>query len=310
MDRAPHRALSVPRRAMDERVVADLSFRRLASVAEYRACEQLQRVAWEFADRLDVIPLTQLVATQHAGGLVLGAFDGAGVLRGFCYSFLGRTAVGELVHYSHMTAVDPEIRGTGLGGRLKWQQRRMVMKDGIDQIVWTFDPLESLNAYFNFSKLGVTADTYCPNLYGETTSALHRGTPTDRLLVRWELRSPRVRARAQGRPGRLAAAFVAGRLSAPAVLRASGSTSVLVPDDPDLGAEEAYLSIEIPVSIQEVKRAAADVAVAWRAGTRAVLSHYLGAGYRVRECVRTPATRSRTLYLLEHRQRAAADSGS
>ena len=48
---------------------------------------------------------------------------------------------------------------------------------------WTFDPLQALNAHLNFTRLGVVCDEYVRNLYGESTSALHRGTPTDRFVV-------------------------------------------------------------------------------------------------------------------------------
>src|SRR5438034_245684 len=40
--------------------------------------------------------------------------------------------------------------------------------------------------------LGAFCREYQPNLYGVTTSPLHRGLETDRLLVEWHLDSPRV----------------------------------------------------------------------------------------------------------------------
>ena len=66
---------------------------------------------------------------------------------------------------------------------------------------WTFDPLQALNAHLNFAKLGVTCDEYVRNLYGESTSALHRGTPTDRFVVEWHMREAHVERRilARGR---------------------------------------------------------------------------------------------------------------
>ena len=54
----------------------------------------------------------------------------------------------------------------------------------------TFDPLRSRNAHLNF-RLGVTADRYLRDFYGETTSPLHRGIGTDRLWVSWDLGSGR-----------------------------------------------------------------------------------------------------------------------
>jgi len=59
-------------------------------------------------------------------------------------------------------------------------------------VEWTFDPLETRNAHFNLNRLGAIARQYLPNLYGLTTSPLHRGMPTDRLVAEWVLDSPRV----------------------------------------------------------------------------------------------------------------------
>jgi len=59
-------------------------------------------------------------------------------------------------------------------------------------IEWTFDPLQTKNAYFNFCRLGVIARRYLLDLYGATSSPLHAGLPTDRLLVEWHVASPRV----------------------------------------------------------------------------------------------------------------------
>ena len=48
------------------------------------------------------------------------------------------------------------------------------------------------NAYLNFMRLGAIARRYLPNCYGVTTSPLHGGMPTDRLIAEWWLDSPRV----------------------------------------------------------------------------------------------------------------------
>jgi predicted GNAT superfamily acetyltransferase len=59
-------------------------------------------------------------------------------------------------------------------------------------IEWTFDPLEVRNAYFNLNRLGAVCRRYLPNLYGVTTSPLHRGLRTDRLVAEWNLEETRV----------------------------------------------------------------------------------------------------------------------
>src|SRR5262249_29246223 len=85
--------------------------------------------------------------------------------------------------------------------RLKLAQRDGALASGIDLIEWTFDPLQLKNAYFNIARLGAVVRRYVPDLYGRTSSPLHGGLPTDRLVAEWWLRSPRVHSRLSGEPG-------------------------------------------------------------------------------------------------------------
>lgn len=277
---------------------AGLVIRPVRDIEEYHACERIQREAWGFSSDLDVVPLTQMVAAVKAGGLVLGGFSAEGVLHGFSYGFRGRDESGEL-HYSHMTAVDPALKATGLGARLKWAQREAVLAQGMNRIVWTYDPLESLNGYFNFTKLGVIVETYFENLYGETGSALHRGTPTDRFLARWYLESERVRARARGEMGDVAVALAEDSGAYPIVLGPARVDPLAGPGAADLDRDEPRLLVQIPGAIQAIKQADPAAALEWRMATRTVFRHYLDAGWVVRECVRTRESPSRTLYLLD-----------
>lgn len=278
----------------------EITIRPVETLDEYRDCEELQRRAWGFASDLDVIPVTALLTTREHGGVVLGAFDGEGAMAGFCFGFLGRDDRRRLVLCSHMLAVDPDRRNAGIGEALKWAQRRHALAAGVDLIVWTYDPLESLNGCFNFGKLGVVADRYHVNLYGETTSELHRGTATDRLTARWYLRSRRVIGRLRGRVGRWAKELESGRIEAPWALRCDDpGAPVPAPSEPRLDLQEDPVLCEIPRAIQEIKSREPEAAVGWREATRAVLRGYLAAGYFVRECVRTRGEPRRTVYLLQ-----------
>ena len=77
---------------------------------------------------------------------------------------------------------------------------------GLDLIEWTFDPLQALNAHLNFGRLGVVVEEYEENIYGESSSPLHRGSPTDRFVAEWRLTAPHVerRIRHRGEPARCA----------------------------------------------------------------------------------------------------------
>ncbi|MCM3901405.1 MAG: hypothetical protein ND866_06845, partial [Pyrinomonadaceae bacterium] len=166
--------------------------RDIEQVSEVHAVEELQKEVWGLPG-LDVVPLSHLVAVKAAGGVLLGAFD-RDTLVGFVYGFVSYE-YGQMAHHSHMLAVQSGYRNSNLGLRLKLAQRERVLAQGIAVMTWTFDPLQSLNAYFNFNKLGVLADQYKVDFYGaDASSFLHRNG-TDRLWVAWPLTSRRVNER-------------------------------------------------------------------------------------------------------------------
>src|SRR5437870_13253282 len=154
--------------------------------------ETLQKDVWGSND-LDVVPLTMLVASRAVGAVLVGAYDESKLV-GFVYGFPAYEN-GQVTHHSHMLAVRPAYRNSNLGYQLKLAQRERVLAQGINRITWTFDPLQSLNAYFNFKKLGVVADAYKINFYGEATSSFLHQIGTDRLWVTWQLYSQRVNER-------------------------------------------------------------------------------------------------------------------
>ncbi len=172
----------------------EIIVRKCQKLEEFHQCVDLQREIWGEAD-LEVEPATMFVVAAHSGGQVLGAFDG-GRLVGYTLAVVGlRNGVPYL--HSHMTGVQADYRDRGVGRMLKLFQREEALGRGIRLIQWTFDPLELRNAHFNLNRLGVICRSYLPNLYGVTTSPLHHGMDTDRLLAEWHLDSKRVIAAIQ-----------------------------------------------------------------------------------------------------------------
>ena len=167
-----------------------MNIRDIETLDEMHAAEELQREAWGIED-LDVVPATQFVAARAAGGQLIGAFDGK-TLAGFVYGIVGLDR-GRMIHHSHLLAVKPSYRNHHIGYQLKLAQRDRVLAQGIEEINWTFDPLQSLNAHLNFHKLGVFSDSYKVDFYGPETAENLRGVGTDRLWVRWMLNGKRMR---------------------------------------------------------------------------------------------------------------------
>jgi predicted GNAT superfamily acetyltransferase len=167
----------------DRQVLVEV--RRLSTLAEFTEAVDLQQRAWGFDDR-DVVPLPPFVVAAHTGGQVFGAFDG-GRMAGFCLAFAGIKPEGRPYLHSHMLAVLPEYQNQGVGRQLKLEQRSDALARGIDLIEWTFDPLQLKNAYFNIVRLGAISRRYLENLYGSSSSQLHVGAPSDRLVAEWWL---------------------------------------------------------------------------------------------------------------------------
>lgn len=279
---------------MFEWKIDDRSFliRDVAGEAEHHAVEEIQREAWGFND-LDIVPAATLIATQHAGGIVLGAFEGDCMI-GFAYAFPafeeGRTSM-----HSHMLAVRSEYRNAHAGFYLKLAQRERTLEKGLDEITWTFDPLQSLNAHLNFSKLGVVSRRYLVNFYGEASSSpLHQGFGTDRLWVSWLLNSDRVKQCISRTPSHRAAKAVAasndaGSFIQSALIYSEGARPLLGDFSSGLGANRC--TIEIPHDINSLKERDPKLGTEWRAATRAAFLAAIEAGFLVEDFVRIESDR-------------------
>ncbi len=256
-------------------------------------------------DDEDAIPLTLAIALKAAGNIFIGAFDQpthdktkladqeSGKAKpekedehrmvGFAFGFLGREHGATTIH-SHMLAVLDGYRHLHVGERLKFAQRERALTMGVHEITWTFDPLQSRNAHFNFAKLGVLSETYKVNFYGvETSSVLHRNG-TDRFWVRWMLDSRRVRDRIAGKNS-VAETLDALRLLAPLV-RFDGKGQPVRGELGEALARER-VSVEIPGDIMAVEKADMGLAREWREATRWAFSESLKAGFVVAEYCRS-----------------------
>jgi predicted GNAT superfamily acetyltransferase len=255
-----------------------MRIRPLSTIEDCRRVADLERRIWGYTDAEDVVPPPVLIVSIKRGGILLGAFDDADRMQGFVYSIPGLKA-GQLTQWSHMLGVLPEARAAGVGLRLKLAQRERALEMGIELIEWTFDPLQALNAHFNFARLGVVVEEYEENVYGESSSPLHRGTPTDRFVAEWHLRRPHVERRiaAVGQP------IVRDRSVASAPLvNPSRSTGQewLEPGEADLDVSARRLLVEIPLGFSEMLASAPGTALAWRVATRRIFQTYFAREYR------------------------------
>lgn len=147
------------------------------------ALEQLQQRVWGCAAN-EIVPSHLLQAHHHHGACVLEARL-TGELVGLLYAFPGPPGSDYL--YSHLAAIAPGAQGRGYGRQLKLAQAEWARARGYRRIVWTFDPLQALNARLNIGRLGAVCSRYLVDYYGELDDELNRGLATDRFEVDWWL---------------------------------------------------------------------------------------------------------------------------
>jgi len=174
-----------------------IEIRSLSELAEFSETLQLQQKVWRYPDR-DLFPERFFVVVSKTGGYVLGAYRGDELV-GFSVAMPGVKPDGRPYWHSHMLAVLPQYRNSGVGRRLKLQQREEGLRRGLELIEWTFNPLEVKNAFFNIERLGAIVRRYVENQYGPSSSPLDGGLPTDRCIAEWWITSPRVVSVLEGR---------------------------------------------------------------------------------------------------------------
>jgi predicted GNAT superfamily acetyltransferase len=269
-----------------------MEIRKLASPEEYLEAEALQRIVWNFPDR-EVIPLNELIVIQKHGGHVFAAFDGR-VMAGFCFG-LPAYKDGKTYHYSRLLGVLPGRQDSGLGHALKLKQRDYVLDQGLDLVVWTFDPLQSRNAYLNIEKLGCIIHDYQVNFLPESGSRFNIGLDSDRFTTEWWIASRRVKDAIAGRRGphdleSYRPAFET-RINEDGWREPAGLRKTF---------REKRISVEIPDDIDALKKDDLELARRWRKTTRETFIALFKKAYVVHGFATVPEVRHRrSFYLLE-----------
>jgi len=255
---------------------AEVEVRPLQALDDLHACENLQQRIWGFQDR-SVVPHHLLRTSLINGGVLLGALS-ADEIVGFVFSFPGYDRLTDRwKHCSLMCGVLPDRQYRGVGLQLKRAQREAVLAQGLDLITWTFDPLQSLNAYFNLTKLGAVVRRYERNIYGDIRDNLNQGLETDRLTAEWWLASPRV----ERRMGDATVSQIGSPDAESPCLNRVDWTEEGFPfnNEVALAHSDRRLRIEIPSHINAIKAHDLPLAQRWRSETREMFEHVFEQGY-------------------------------
>jgi predicted GNAT superfamily acetyltransferase len=288
-----------------------LIIKAIKTIDEIKAVAEVEADTWGMRPG-DTVPDHVLMAIAREGGVLIGAFEDQHLI-GFTLGWLGtvdpensQPASQQLKLVSHMTGVLASHRDKRVGYKLKLAQRDWALAQGLDQITWTYDPLESRNGYFNIHLLRCVCDTYLRNYYGEMSDQMNEGVQSDRFRVDWWISSQEVEhshrdASDQPQSEKLSASKVT--LSTKGInlpdeqVRSSGGF-LLPPDDIEL-VDDTRVLIEIPSDYQAIRQADLDLAVAWRLSTRQVFEGYFSRGYKVVDFVYQKPPKPRSFYVLE-----------
>jgi predicted GNAT superfamily acetyltransferase len=248
---------------------AGVEIRLLEEVGDFTRVAELFQSIWTKEGENSPVNVETLRALSKAGSYVGGAFE-HDELVGACFGFFA--APEQRALHSHIAGVSTRMRGRSVGFALKVHQRAWALEEGLDEISWTFDPLISRNAHFNLVKLAASPTSYHRNFYGHMADALNGADDTDRMLVTWYIRDPRVVAACQGE------SLTAGED------RAIAEPLLSVGDD--LGplrhrTDARLVRVALPRDIESLRVAEPTLATAWRLALRETLGSSLEGGGRV-----------------------------
>ncbi|WP_277585167.1 GNAT family N-acetyltransferase [Psychrobacillus antarcticus] len=246
--------------------MAQIDIRVLETKEEMLLIQQLEETVWG----MGAIPTHQTLTAVKNGGLIIGAFDGEKLV-GFSYGFPGYKN-NETYLCSHMLGIHQDFQAKGIGKMLKDEQLIVAKEMGYRLITWTFDPLESRNAFLNVSKLYGVVDTYIENCYGEMTGGINAGLPTDRLQVEWRITSERVQEKWMPHAIIFENPFQ--------TVISVENLPVLVEPDLFEPSGQGY-EVPIPQQFQTMKTVSPEIALKWRLQIRKIIQTLFSNGYAI-----------------------------
>ncbi|CAD2071475.1 hypothetical protein GCM10007275_14730 [Jeotgalicoccus coquinae] len=240
-----------------------IALRELTTIKDLEQLEKIERNVWD----MPPLPIHQTLTAVKNGGVIIGAFD-EDTFIGFSYGFTGFKD-GQTYLVSHMLGVEKEYRSRKIGEKLKRKQREIAINKGYSLIRWTYDPLETRNAYLNLTKLNGICSVYKENAYGEMKDSINKGLPSDRFEVHWHIASEYVLEKE-----------VSDYSNAAALNKVSIADNLPVSTmfhNEQFNAE--VYSLEVPMNFQHVKFKNYALALEWRINTRSVFQKLFAAGY-------------------------------
>jgi len=259
----------------------DYTIRNLWNKDEIAPIESLQGDIWGYGKDPNApppYPTRCLFEFAESGGLVAAAYSNEAEMVAFSASWIGRERSEErrLYLHSQLLGVKENSRDAGIGMQLKLNQREFALDKDLHLVKWTFDPLQSRNAYLNLRKLGGVVRKFIPDYYGNLGGILNQHFPTDRFWVEWHVDSPRVHNRLDHISRKAGYGDVRAVSSDyPIVNTVTGPRDRRRCLSVDVHRCEPYLLVEIPFNISELRMEDPDLAEQWQDACRDIFGSYL-----------------------------------
>ncbi|MBM7663029.1 putative GNAT superfamily acetyltransferase [Bacillus mesophilus] len=243
-----------------------LHIKTLTTLQEVKSVQAVEEQVWNSPS----IPEHQIYTAIQNGGILLGAYLDNNLI-GFLYSFPGYKE-GSIYLCSHMLGILPGYRKSGIGHQLKEKQRELALQKGYSLITWTFDPLESVNAYLNIHKLKGITGSYLENHYGNLNDSLNQGMPTDRFLVEWWINSKHVNDENTN-------SLSINEYKALIAIEQDKLGFPYIVDTYNQELSQNHYLVPVPENFQQIKKDRPELAMEWRLETRTQFQKLLSKGY-------------------------------
>ena len=275
--------------------------RQLSTPRDLASCVALQMRACEGSVYLAV---PALVAIEASNGLTIGAVDDAGKVHGALVDV--PSANGDLRSwFTAFRTVSESERNNGTGTGLRYEERDIGIKRGIQLVRWAIDPLRGMEAHIAFNKLGAVAVGYKRDLYGELHDSRNSGLATDRLTIEWWLTSPRVRAVVDRRslPYHFSLGLDKMEVATRTAVTGDGQRRLVKFDDSVCEGitSSSVILVEIPAKLDRLRKEDIDLARDWRVRTRDIFERMFASGYIITGLVHEGG---RSFHLFERASRA------
>lgn len=252
-----------------------ITYKSLKTMEDMLLVSKLEQQIWG----VTAIPTHQTLTAVKNGGIIIGAFDGEELV-GFSYGFAGFKNK-KVSLCSHMLGISDEYRSQGIGEKLKLVQKEQALEIGYDLMNWTYDPLQTRNAYLNLTKLHGVCNTYIQDCYGKMEDGLNEGLPSDRFQIDWWLDSEYVNE------------YVKPKLKTAIALEtwtldAHGFPQIDANFDEALSYNYEVYTVPVPSDIGGLKEQSLEVALAWRYQTRKIFQTLFAQGYTAIQLDKTP----------------------